>query len=65
MPKANARGWWRDYFTDHAGLRAKLPEAYTGVGQSAKDKVYCMKTLAYDVAVLGLGSKSSLYTVKS
>jgi hypothetical protein len=50
MPKANARGWWRDYFTDHAGLRAKLPEAYTGVGQSAKDKVYCTKCLDRDVA---------------
>jgi hypothetical protein len=49
MPKANSRGWWRDYFADHPGLRLKLPEAYTGTGQSAKDKVYCTKCLARDV----------------
>jgi hypothetical protein len=39
----NNRGWWRDYFIDHPGLKAKLPDASTGTGSSAKAKVYCSK----------------------
>jgi hypothetical protein len=39
----NNRGWWRDYFVDHPGLKSKLPDASTGTGSSAKAKVYCSK----------------------
>jgi len=39
----NNQGWWRDYFIDHSSLKAKLPDASTGTGSSAKAKVYCSK----------------------
>jgi hypothetical protein len=42
-PSSHNRGWWRDYFIDHPGLKAKLPDASTGTGSSAKAKVYCLK----------------------
>jgi hypothetical protein len=32
-------------FTDHPGLKSKLPDATVGSGQSAKAKVYCSKCL--------------------
>ena len=48
------RGWWRDHFLDHPGLKAKLPDASTGTGSSAKAKVYCTKCFENHVnAVLG------------
>ena len=51
---ANNRGWGRDYFIDHPGLKSKLADASTGTGQLAKAKVYCNKCFESHVnAVLG------------
>jgi hypothetical protein len=52
MPRTGARGWWRDFFLDHPGLIARIPEAYTGVGLSAKAKVYCAKCFDRDIAAV-------------
>jgi hypothetical protein len=52
MPRANARKWWREYFTDHPGVKLRLPEGQTGSGSSAKDKVYCTKCLDRDIGVI-------------
>ena len=46
------RGWWREYFLDHPGLKAKLPEVFTGTGSSAKAKVYCSKCFENNVSAV-------------
>jgi hypothetical protein len=43
QPSSNNCGWWRDYFIDLPGLKAKLSDASTGTGSSTKSKVYCLK----------------------
>jgi hypothetical protein len=51
-PSSNNRGWWRDYFIDHPGLKSKLPDASTGTGSSAKAKVYCLKCFESHVSAV-------------
>jgi hypothetical protein len=55
MPRAGtkSRGWWRDYFSDHPGLKAKQTDTYTGIGQSAKAKVYCIKCFESHIHAVG------------
>ena len=65
MPRAGtkSRGWWRDYFSDHPGLKAKQTDAYTGIGQSAKAKVYCIKCFESHIHAVGAEDKIAVNAV--
>ncbi|KIJ07420.1 hypothetical protein PAXINDRAFT_19388 [Paxillus involutus ATCC 200175] len=52
--------WWRAYFIDHPGLRARQPEASVGSGASQKAKVYCEKCYFADLATLKLSDEEDV-----
>lgn len=47
--RSGARKWWRSYFHDHPLLRSKDATAYTGIGGSARAKVYCKRCFEDDI----------------
>ena len=49
-PPGASRSWARDHFWDHPGLKDKNPEAFHGIGLSAKAKVWCKLCFAARLA---------------
>ncbi len=52
MPKADASGWYRDYYHIHPRQPEKHPDAYFGMGTSAKQRLQCRGCFAHHKADL-------------
>jgi hypothetical protein len=50
-PQCN-RGWWREYFEDHPGLKDKTPESFTNpsLARPDKQKVWCKQCFTRRIA---------------